>query len=67
MLKHIPNILTVIRFILIIPIIILIITKNYLLAMIVFTISGVTDIADGFIARKIQINIKFWKANGSSC
>ena len=52
MLKHVPNILTIIRFLLIPFIIFYIFTGNYLLAFVFFTISGITDIADGFIARK---------------
>ena len=46
MLKHIPNILTIIRFLLIPFILFYIFTGNYLLAFIFFTISGLTDIAD---------------------
>lgn len=61
MLKHIPNILTVIRFLLIPFIILYIFTGNYLLAFIFFTISGITDIADGFIARKFNLVSNFGK------
>ena len=55
MFKHIPNILTVIRFLLIPVIIFYIFTGNYILAFVFFTISGFTDIADGFIARKFNL------------
>ena len=44
MLKHIPNILTVIR-----------------IAFVFFTISGITDIVDGFIARKFNLISNFGK------
>ncbi len=61
MLKHIPNILTIIRFLLIPIILIYIFTGNYILALIVFTISALTDIADGFIARKFNLISNFGK------
>lgn len=61
MLKHVPNILTVIRFLLIPVILICIFTNNYLLAFVVFTISGLTDILDGFIARKFDLVSNFGK------
>ena len=59
--KNIPNILTILRFILI-PIILYFIFKgNYLLGFIFFTISGVTDILDGAIARKFNLITNFGK------
>ena len=61
MLKHIPNILTIIRFLLIPIILIYIFTGNYILALVVFTISALTDIADGFIARKFNLVSNFGK------
>ena len=61
MLKHIPNILTIIRFLLIPIILIYIFTGNYILALILFTISALTDIADGFIARKFNLISNFGK------
>ncbi len=61
MLKHIPNILTIIRFLLIPLIITCIFTGNYMLAFIIFTISAITDIADGFIARKFNLISNFGK------
>lgn len=61
MLKHIPNALTIIRFLLIPAIVISIFCKNYILAAILFTISGITDIADGCIARKFNLISNFGK------
>ena len=55
MLKHIPNTLTIIRFLLIPFIVLNIFMSNYIIAFIFFTISGLTDIADGFIARKFNL------------
>lgn len=50
--ENIPNILTIIRFILIPFIFISVITHHYFSALIIFTISAITDILDGYIARK---------------
>lgn len=61
MLKHVPNALTIIRFLLIPIIVISIFNGNYIIAFIFFTISGITDIADGFIARKFNLISNFGK------
>lgn len=61
MLKHIPNILTIIRFIFIPIILYFIFTGNYILGIISFTISGITDVLDGFIARKFNLISNFGK------
>ncbi len=59
--KHIPNILTIFRFILI-PFIVLNLANNkFIAAFVIFTISGLTDILDGFIARKFNFITNFGK------
>lgn len=50
--ENIPNILTIIRFILIPFIYISVLNENFFIALIIFTISAFTDILDGYIARK---------------
>ena len=61
MLKHIPNILTIIR-ILFIPFIVFSIMQNeYQMAIILFTLSSITDILDGVIARKFDFISNFGK------
>ena len=55
MLKYIPNVLTIFRLVLIPIILFFIYTGNFLLAFILFTISGITDVLDGFIARKFDL------------
>ena len=52
--ENIPNLLTIIRFILVPFIYTSVINKHYLIALIIFTISAITDILDGFIARKFN-------------
>lgn len=61
MFKNIPNILTIIR-ILLIPFILDAIYKgNYILGIVLFTISGITDVLDGIIARKFNLISNFGK------
>ena len=61
MIKYIPNILTVIRLLLIPLIIVFVFTENYFYAFLTFTFSGITDILDGFIARKYNVISNFGK------
>ncbi len=61
MLKYVPNSLTIIRFLLIPFILFYIFTGNFILAIVFFTISGITDIVDGFIARKFNLISNFGK------
>lgn len=61
MFKHVPNILTLSRFALIPFIVYFIDAENYLLAFIFLTISALTDILDGFIARKFNLITNFGK------
>lgn len=61
MLKYIPNILTILRFIFIPIILYFIFTGNYILGIVFFTISGITDVLDGFIARKFNLVSNFGK------
>ena len=61
MLKHVPNALTILRFVLIPIIVIACIQEEYILAMIILTISGLTDILDGTIARKFNLITDFGK------
>lgn len=59
--KVIPNILTIIRFIFIPFIIISISLNNYLSALVLFTISSLSDVLDGYIARKFNAITDFGK------
>lgn len=53
--KQIPNILTIIRFILIPFIIYFLFKDDYVTTFIILTLSSLTDILDGFIARKFDL------------
>ena len=61
MFKHVPNILTIIRFLLIPVIITFAFKNNYVATIIVLSISGITDILDGYIARKYNFISDFGK------
>ncbi len=61
MLKNIPNALTIVRFILIPFIVYYILTGQYIAGFVILTISGLTDILDGVIARKFNFITNFGK------
>lgn len=61
MFKHVPNILTIIRFLLIPLLIIVALQGDYISTIIVLTISGITDILDGYIARRFNYITNFGK------
>ena len=61
MLKYIPNILTVLRFLLIPAILQFLVHDQFILAIIFLTLSGITDILDGTIARKFNFITNFGK------
>ena len=61
MAKHIPNLLTMLRFFLIPFIVGFLNEGNYILAFIFLTLSGLTDVLDGFIARKFNFITNFGK------
>lgn len=59
--KQVPNILTIARFLLIPFIILFLVNDDYLSTFIFLTISGLTDVLDGFIARKFDLITNFGK------
>ena len=59
--KNIPNILTLFRIVLIPFIVISIINDEYIIALVFFIISGLTDVLDGFIARRFNCITDFGK------
>ena len=61
MFKHVPNILTLVRFLLIAPIVLSIIYEKYVIALIFLVLSGITDVLDGTIARKFNFITDFGK------
>ena len=65
MLKQVPNALTILRFILIPFIIISLKSDDYLSTFILLTLSGITDVLDGTIARKFNLITNFRKISRS--
>ncbi len=61
MLKQVPNALTIARFFLIPFVVFFLVKDNYLLTFVFLTISGLTDVLDGFIARKFDLITNFGK------
>jgi cardiolipin synthase len=60
-LLNIPNFITLVRF-LIIPIFgIYLFYENYLIAVLLFIFAGITDVLDGYIARKFRMITNFGK------
>lgn len=61
MFKHVPNILTMCRFALVPFIFIAIVNRDYMAAFVLLTVSGLTDVLDGIIARKFNFITNFGK------
>ena len=59
MLSVIPNFITALRFILVIPISISIYQGNYFMALILFIVAGISDGLDGYIARRFNWTSEF--------
>ena len=55
MFKYVPNALTIIRFLLIPTLIFSAFQNDYVATIVILTISGITDILDGYIARKFDL------------
>ena len=50
----VPNLITYLRFVLIVPFVIFFLRENYILAGVIIGLSGVSDCFDGFFARKLN-------------
>ena len=59
LMRLLPNVLSFLRILLVLPIIFLLESKIYILAAILFFISSITDFFDGFLARRYGVESEF--------
>ncbi|MBR6110060.1 MAG: CDP-alcohol phosphatidyltransferase family protein [Clostridia bacterium] len=52
--RHIPNILTCLRILMVIAFIILFVHQQYMICLILYVLAFVTDVLDGFLARRFN-------------
>ncbi len=50
--RHIPNIISVLRILLVIPVVVLLLDERYGAALLLFAIAGISDGVDGFLAKR---------------
>ena len=58
---NLPNLLTIIRFLLVPVMSYFLVSRNFTLAIIIYILASVTDVLDGFIARKYNMITKLGK------
>lgn len=56
--RDIPNLISILRIVLVVPIAYYLWTQNYLIALFLFLVGGLSDGLDGFLARRYQ-----WETN----
>ncbi len=49
--RHIPNLITALRFLMVPPTLLLLLDERYSLALLIFAIAGISDGVDGFLAK----------------
>ncbi len=59
LMRHLPNVITLLRFMLIVPMAILLVTHNYRIALYLFLMASISDGLDGFLARHFQWTSRF--------
>lgn len=57
--RHLPNVITLIRLLLLAPLTWLLIVEDYVAAFVIFVIAGISDGLDGFLARRYGWTSRF--------
>lgn len=57
--SSLPNLLSILRIILAVPIVLTLLNQQYFLTLILFFIAGVTDVLDGWIAKRFNWQTQF--------
>lgn len=52
--RHIPNLISVLRILLVVPIMVLLARGEYLLVLLLFVVAGLSDALDGYLARRFD-------------
>ncbi|MCW8839927.1 MAG: CDP-alcohol phosphatidyltransferase family protein, partial [Gammaproteobacteria bacterium] len=52
--RHIPNLISVLRIMLVVPIMVLLARGEYLLVLMLFVVAGLSDSLDGYLARRFD-------------
>lgn len=52
--RHIPNLLCILRMLLVVPVVLLLLKGEYLWTLAVFCVAGFTDVLDGFLAKRFD-------------
>ena len=58
---NLPNLLTIVRFILVPFMTYFLIQENFTIAILLYVIASITDVVDGFVARKFNLVTKLGK------
>lgn len=58
-LRHLPNIITIMRVVLLVPLVYFLLQQSYVVALIIFMVAGASDGLDGYLAKKYQWQSRF--------
>jgi cardiolipin synthase len=58
-LSQVPNVITVLRVVLVLPVVLALLNEQYGIALILFGIAGASDGLDGYIAKRYDCTSRF--------
>lgn len=53
-LRDLPNLISILRILLVAPVAVMLMDKDYLMALILFVVAGISDGVDGYLARRLD-------------